>query len=66
VLKSSSEISHVNEKLKTNISEMEEISETLVFKSTLTWLIAREDFSIELLYDQRKNLYSHTPQQISN
>jgi hypothetical protein len=39
-------ISCVNVELQTNISkifEMEEISETLVFNSTMTWLIACED-----------------------
>jgi hypothetical protein len=30
----------------TLMKEMEDISDTLVFNSTLTWLIAREDFSI--------------------
>lgn len=39
-------ISHVNIGLKTNIPKMSSISETLVFNSTLTWLLSQEDCNI--------------------
>jgi hypothetical protein len=53
MLKSSQAISRVNVDLKTNVSEIsiirmtetEMIFKTSIFNSTLTWLIAQDDYS---------------------
>jgi hypothetical protein len=70
VLKSSRAINHVNVELKTNVSEISsvsiatlmmetaEISETLISNSTLTWLIAPEEFSTVISSESFKYLIS--------
>jgi hypothetical protein len=64
LIKYSRPISHVNVELKENVSEVsvvvmetEETSETLVFNSTLTRLIARKEFSTSVCVFLGRGVY---------